>query len=94
MEAVIKAEPIEAKLRRAAKEGKLPQRTDAERRVAAAKLGIVSPAEIDHLAYTDRLRHDVIKVDDFDHDLARESARQEETWQSTDSKKRAVAASL
>ena len=94
MEAVIKAEPIEAKLRRAAKEGKLPQRTDAERRLAAAKQGIVSPAELDHLAYTDRLRHDVIKVDDFDHDLARQSAPQEETWQSTDSKKRALAASL
>jgi acyl-CoA dehydrogenase len=94
MEAVIEAEPIEAKLRRAFKEGKLPQRTDAERRVAAAKQGIISPAELEHLAYTDRLRHDVIKVDDFEYDLARESARQEETWQSTDSKKRAVAGSL
>jgi acyl-CoA dehydrogenase len=93
MEAVIKAEPIEAKLRRAGKEGKLPQRTDAERWVAAAKQGIITQAELDHLVYTDRLRHDVIKVDDFEHDLAR-GARPEETWQSTDSKKRAVAASL
>ena len=94
MEAVIKAEPIEAKLRRAQKESKLPQRTDAERRIAAAKLGIISPAELEHLAYTDRLRHDVIKVDDFEHDLARGAGRGEEPWQSTDSKKRAVAASL
>jgi acyl-CoA dehydrogenase len=94
LEAVIKAEPLETKLRRAGKEGKLPQRSETDRRLAAVKLGIITPADLDHLAYTDRLRHDVIKVDDFDHDLARESGRQEETWQSTDSKKRAVAASM
>jgi acyl-CoA dehydrogenase len=94
MEAAIKADPMEAKLRRAAKEGKLPQRDEAERRAAAVKQGVITQAEHDHLVYTDRLRRDVIKVDDFDHELGRESTRQEETWQSPDSKKRAVAASM
>ena len=36
MEAVIKADPIEAKMREAQKEGKLPQRTLAERRARGA----------------------------------------------------------
>jgi acyl-CoA dehydrogenase len=94
MEAVIVAEPVEAKLRRAARDGKLAQRTEAERRAAAVKQGIITQAELDHLAYTDRLRHEVIKVDDFDHDLARPSASPEETWQSTDSKKKAAVASM
>jgi acyl-CoA dehydrogenase len=94
MEAVIKAEPIEARLRRAAKDGKLPQRTEAERRVAALQQGVITQAELDHLAYTERLRHDVVHVDDFEHDLARGTARPEEPWQSTDSKKRLAAASL
>jgi acyl-CoA dehydrogenase len=94
LEAVIVAEPVEAKLRRAARDGKLAQRTEPERRAAAVKQGIITQAELDHLAYTDRLRHEVIKVDDFDHDLARPSAPPEETWQSTDSKKKAAVASM
>jgi hypothetical protein len=97
MEAVIKADPIDAKLRKAGKEGKLPQRTLAERRAAAVTLGIITQEEHDHLIYTDRLRHDVVKVDDFEHDLAR-GARpretQEETWQQTESRKKAVVESM
>jgi acyl-CoA dehydrogenase len=93
MEAVIKAEPAEAKLRRAAKEGKLPQRGAAERRLAALNQAIISQAEFEHLAYTERLRAEVINVDDFDHDLAR-GAPQEESWQSTDSKRKAAVASM
>jgi len=93
MEAVIKADPIEAKVRQAMKEGKLPQRTLAERRTAALAQGIITQAELDHLAYTDRLKRDVIKVDDFDHDLSR-GARQEEPWQQADSKKKAAVASM
>jgi acyl-CoA dehydrogenase len=92
MEAAVKAEPIEAKLRRAARDGKLAQRTSAEQRAAAVGLGIITQEEHDHLLYTDRLRHDVIKVDDFDHDLSR-GAAQEQPWQ-PDSKKRIAAASM
>ena len=81
MEAVIAADPIEAKMRRAAKEGKLPQRTLPERRAAAVANGIITPAELDHLNRTDRLRRDVIRVDDFEHDLSRAAGQGEATWQ-------------
>jgi acyl-CoA dehydrogenase len=79
MEATIKADPIEARVRKAMKEGKLPQRVLAERRLAALNQQIITQEELDHLVYTDRLRRDVIKVDDHEHDLAR--AHQEEPWQ-------------
>ncbi|MGZ5079952.1 MAG: acyl-CoA dehydrogenase [Usitatibacter sp.] len=93
MDAVIKADPIEAKVRRAAKEGKLPQHSLAERRLAALKQAIVTQEEYDHLLYTDRLRRDVIKVDDFENDLGR-GAGQEEQWPQADSKKKIAAASM
>ena len=92
MEAVVRAEPIEAKLRAAAKEGKLPQRTLAERRLAAVREQVITQEEHDHLVYTDRLRREVIKVDDFEHDLSR-GAHREETWEA-DSKKKVAAASM
>ncbi len=90
MEAVIRADPIEAKIRRAAKEGKLPQRTLAERRRAAVEQGIVTQAELEHLVRTDQLRRDVIRVDDFGHDLAR-GAKQEGAWQPPDPRKKIAA---
>jgi acyl-CoA dehydrogenase len=93
MVAVIKADPIDAKLRAAMKEGKLPQRTLAERRAAAVAAGVITQQEHDHLVYTDRLRRDVVKVDDFDPDLARGARQAEEPWQS-DSRKKAAVASL
>jgi len=92
MHAVIKADPIEATMRKAAKEGKLPQRTLAERRLAALNQAIITQDEFDHLVYTDRLRRDVIKVDDFEHDLGRD--HREETWQHTESTKKVAAASM
>ncbi len=91
MEAVIKADPIEAKIRAAAKDGRLTQRTLAERRLAALEQRIITQEEFDHLAYTERLRRDVIKVDDFPTDLSR-GGKQEEPWRA-DSMKR-VAASI
>jgi acyl-CoA dehydrogenase len=91
MQAVIDAEPIEAKLRAAAKEGKLPQRTAEERRRAAALAGIITAAEAAHLERTEQLRRDVIKVDDFEHDLSRR-AKTEDPWQQ--SPRKAVAASM
>ena len=80
MEAVIKAEPIEAKLRAAQKVGKLPQRTLAERREAAVKSGIITLAEFEHLVRTDRLRRAVIMVDDFPNDLSRGKSREDGLW--------------
>ena len=91
MEAVIKADPIEAKIRAATKEGKLPQRLLAERRLAAVEQQVITQEEHDHLLYTDRLRRDVIKVDDFDNDLSR--GAREEPWPQPEAKKR-VAASM
>jgi len=92
MLAVIKADPIEARMRKAGKEGKLPQRTLAERRAAAVQQGIITQEESDHLAYTDRLKRDVIKVDDFERDLGR--GEREGTWQQQDSRKKAAVASM
>lgn len=80
MEAVIKAEPIEAKLRAAQKEGKFPQRTLAERRDAAVKCGIITLAEFEHLVRTDRLRRAVIMVDDFPNDLSRGKSQEDGQW--------------
>ncbi|HEX4331709.1 MAG TPA: acyl-CoA dehydrogenase [Usitatibacter sp.] len=87
MHATIKADAIDAKLRKASKEGLLPQRTLAERRATALAQGIITREEHDHLEYTDRLRHDVVKVDDFEHDLARGARREDDPWQSQDKKK-------
>ena len=80
MEAVIKADPIEAKIRAAQKEGRLAQRTLAERREAAVKGGIITLAEFEHLARTDRLRRAVIMVDDFPLDLSRQSSQENPQW--------------
>jgi acyl-CoA dehydrogenase len=78
MEAVIKADPMEAKMRQAMKDGKTPQKTLAERRLAALNQGILNQEEYEHLLYTDKLKRDVIKVDDHPHDLSR--GTKEETW--------------
>ena len=80
MEAVIKADPIEAKIRAAQKEGRLPQRTLAERRDAAVKGGIITPAELEQLARADRLKRAVIMVDDFPTDLSRGKAEENAQW--------------
>jgi len=80
MEAVIKADPIEAKLRAAQKEGRLPQRSAAERRDAAVKQGIITLADFEHLARTDRLRREVIMVDDFPTDLSRKKNEETKQW--------------
>lgn len=80
MEAVIKAEPVEAKLRAAQKDGRLAQRGTAERREAAVKGGIITLAEFEHLVRTDRLRREVIMVDDFPNDLSRQSRQENAQW--------------
>ena len=80
MEAVIKADPVEAKLRAAQKEGKLPQRTAPERRDAAVKQGLITLADFEHLVRTDRLRREVIMVDDFPNDLSRKKNEETKQW--------------
>jgi acyl-CoA dehydrogenase len=80
MRAVIKADPLEAKVREALKAGKLPQKTLAERRASAVSQGILTQAECDHLIYTDAIRRAVIMVDDHEHDLSRKQGS-EEKWQ-------------
>jgi acyl-CoA dehydrogenase len=80
MEAVIKADPIEAKLRAAQKAGKLPQRAAAERRDAAVQGGIITLAEFEHLVRTDRIRREVIMVDDFPTNLARTNTQEPPQW--------------
>ena len=92
MLAVIKADPIEARIRKAQKEGKLPQREASERRKAAVTQSIITQEEHEHLLLADRLRSEVISVDDFEHDLGR--TQREETWQQPDSKKIAAVASM
>jgi acyl-CoA dehydrogenase len=94
MEAVVKAETIEAKMRKATKEGLLTQRTVEERRAVALAQGIITQADVEHLEYTDRLRRDVVKVDDFEHELGRGAKSQEEPWQPTDSRKTLAEASI
>ncbi len=80
MEAVIRAEPVEAKLRAAQKEGRLPQRSAAERRDAAVKSGVITLAEFEQLVRTDRLRREVIMVDDFPTDLSRQPSQEKAPW--------------
>jgi acyl-CoA dehydrogenase len=91
MEATVKADPIEARVRAAMKEGKLPQRTLAERRASAVQQGIITQEEHDHLVYTDRLRREVVKVDDHEPDLSRGAKHGEDSWQADSRKKAAVA---
>ncbi|MDH5264621.1 MAG: DUF1974 domain-containing protein, partial [Betaproteobacteria bacterium] len=69
-----------ARIRAAQKEGRLPQRTLAERRDAAVKGGIITPAELELLARADRLKREVIMVDDFPTDLSRGKAEENAQW--------------
>jgi acyl-CoA dehydrogenase len=92
MEAAVKAEPIEQKLRRAVRDKRLKDGRPEEMRAAAVKLGFITQEDHDQLAYAERLRRDVIKVDDFDPATLGRGA-QENAWQSQ-TKPKAVAASL
>jgi acyl-CoA dehydrogenase len=89
MEAAIAAEPIEAKVRRAQREGTVRGRTADDLRRAALGQGLITAAELEQLQRADRLRAEVIRVDDFAPDLGRGAPR-EEPWQ-PETKKVAVA---
>jgi len=93
MEAVVAAEPVELKLRRATRDGQLREGPAADVRDTALRLGVITQQEHDQLARAERLRRDVVKVDDFDAaSMAR--AAQEETWQPSDPRKKRAAASM
>jgi acyl-CoA dehydrogenase len=80
MEAAIAAEPIETKLRRAVREGQVRGRTAEDQRQHALVLGLLTASELDLLARADRLRAEVIRVDDFGPDLGRDQ-HEEDSWQ-------------
>jgi len=80
MEAAIAADPIEQKIRRAQREGKLRGRGVEDLRAQALAQGLVAQADLDLLARADRLRAEVIRVDDFGPDLGRD-LQQEDSWQ-------------
>ena len=80
MESAIAAEPIEQKLRRAQRDGKLAGRTAGDLRSQALAQGLVTAAELDLLERADRLRAEVIRVDDFGPDLGRD-LHEEDSWQ-------------
>jgi hypothetical protein len=44
------------------------------------KGGIITLAEFEHLVRTDRLRREVIMVDDFPNDLSRQSRQENAQW--------------
>ncbi|MEP7261368.1 MAG: acyl-CoA dehydrogenase, partial [Usitatibacter sp.] len=90
MAAVIEADPIESRIRKAVKEGKLAQQRDtALRRAAAVAQQVITQQEMELLLRADQLRSEVIAVDDFEHDLSR-VVQEEEKWQ-PDKKVAAVA---
>ncbi|HZZ94857.1 MAG TPA: acyl-CoA dehydrogenase [Usitatibacter sp.] len=80
MEAAIAAEPIEAKLRRAVREGKVRGRTPDDQRADALAQRLVTASELDVLARADRLRAEVVRVDDFGPELGR-NPTEESPWQ-------------
>ncbi|GIX26245.1 MAG: acyl-CoA dehydrogenase [Burkholderiales bacterium] len=75
LEAAIRAEVVEAKIRAAAKEGALLLRGREDETKLALELGVITPEEFDALVEARALRREVIMVDDFppDFGIARKS---------------------
>jgi acyl-CoA dehydrogenase len=71
LRAVIAAEPVEAKLRAAAKEGAISGRFADELAAQALAKGVISQAEAGTLERARTLRRKVIMVDDFPQDLGK-----------------------
>jgi acyl-CoA dehydrogenase len=66
MQAVIKVEALENKLRKAQRQGILPQLTADERLDAALLQGLISEEEKTQIIHARRLRREVVMVDEFD----------------------------
>ncbi|HKE38839.1 MAG TPA: acyl-CoA dehydrogenase [Casimicrobiaceae bacterium] len=75
VEATVAAEPIEAKLRDAARAGSFPRKHDEDRIVAALAAGLISADEASVLRRAKRLTDQVIRVDDFAQDLGASELR-------------------
>jgi acyl-CoA dehydrogenase len=80
LEAVIAAEPIEAKLKQASRDGKLGDfMRVADYWQAAREQNIISEVELAQLVRTQKLKRSVIDVDDFEFDFGMISKRLEAT---------------
>jgi acyl-CoA dehydrogenase len=66
MQAVIKVEELESKLRKAQRQGVLPQFTARERLEAAVLQGLISEEEKIEIIHARHLRREVVMVDEFD----------------------------
>lgn len=73
LEACLAAEPIEARLRSAQKEGRLHGRSSAELLMAAQAASVIGNDELALLARRDALRDRVIRVDHFPQDFSVEA---------------------
>ncbi|MDN0082900.1 acyl-CoA dehydrogenase [Crenobacter sp. SG2305] len=69
LHAVLETEPVEQKLRKLTREGKLCALTNAERLAEALDGGQINQAEFDAVTRARKLKRDVIMVDDFDKSL-------------------------
>ena len=69
LEATMKAEPIEVKIRTAQRAGTISGNSPAARAEAAHAAGVVSEEELAHLVRTAQLRDEVVRVDHFPQDM-------------------------
>jgi len=69
--ATIACEPIDEKLRKAVKKGKVSVKPGMDLGVAARDQGLISPDEYQQWSRKEALRKQVIKVDDFPQDFGR-----------------------
>jgi acyl-CoA dehydrogenase len=76
LKAVIAAEPVEAKVRAAEREGTLSRTTPEDTITAAVRGGTISATEAELLREASRLRRKAIMVDDFPRDLGRSELHQ------------------
>lgn len=67
--AVIKAEPLELKIREARREGKLAASTPEALLKEAVEKNVLKPEEAEHLMAAEALRREVLSVDDFEPDF-------------------------
>jgi acyl-CoA dehydrogenase len=75
LESAVRCEAIEAKLRRAVREAKIPGGTPDELRDAGLNAGVITQAEADALERHKALRRKVVMVDDFEPDFGVPSRR-------------------
>ncbi len=66
LKAVLATEPVEQKLRKLTRDGKLKALTQLERLAEALAGGVITQAEFDAVTRARKLKRDVIMVDDFD----------------------------